>query len=145
MQHTITKQVSFAFVVLSLTATLALAKVGGGVGAAGGQGNIGTSSEAPNNLGMTGNDGPVSDPKSTRAGGEISNTCAPGTGVGAVACVPTSGSMERDYRAQAAGNTGRTQLGEGLPSACAPGTGVGAVACVPTSVGSELRGGHSMR
>lgn len=152
MHHTLTKQLSFAFVVLSLTATLALAKADDGVGAAGGQGNMGTSSGAPSNTGMTKNDGPVSKSRGPWAGGEITNTCAPGTGVGAVVCVPTSGSMEQEQLLQTAGNTGSTQLGEGIPSECAPGTGVGAVACVPTSggksiysPGNESRGDRSRR
>jgi len=133
MYRTITKQLSFALVVLGLTATLALAQAGGGVGAAGGQGTMGTGSGAPDNRGMTGNTGPVDNTNSPRAGGEISNKCEPGTGVGAVPCRPTSGSMERDNRSQTAEGMGSTQLGEGIPSECEPGTGVGAVPCTPKS------------
>ena len=131
MYRTTAKRLSLAFVVCGLTATLALAQASGGVGAAGGRGTMATSSGTLSSPDMRGTGGPVTMPNSPRPGGEISNNCAPGTGVGAVACVPTSKNTESTDSMQVARNTGSTQQGQGIAVECEPGTGVGAVACIP--------------
>jgi len=102
MYRTITKQLSFALVVCGLTATLALAQAGGGVGAA--QGGTGGGSGVQDNRGTTGMTGstgtmdkdnksqPADNTGGMRPTGETSTECVTGTGVGAVPCMPVSGS-----------------------------------------------------